>query len=172
MSIRYRDLDSPAGTIRLVARGTYFSQLVLPFRRHRGELIPLPAAPHDWHAEPTLLNGLVEQLHAYFAGELKQFEWGSFGLPRHFSGTAFQQQVWASLERIPYGQTCSYGDLAKAIGKPAAVRAVGAANGANPYSILIPCHRVIASNGKLQGYGGGLEMKQQLLNLERQVLAR
>lgn len=167
MITRYRDLDSSIGHIRLVVEDEYFSQLQLPFKRQKGHLHALADAPSNWQREPTLLKGLVEQLVAYFNAELRHFEWQHFGLPRRFTGTPFQQQVWLGLEQIAYGQTCSYGALAEAIGRPAAVRAVGAANGANPFAILIPCHRVIAADGSLHGYGGGLAIKQQLLTLEQ-----
>lgn len=102
------------------------------------------------------------QLAAYFAGELTAFE-----LSLAPQGTAFQQQVWRALQRIPYGHTCSYGDIARQVGSPAASRAVGAANGRNPLPIIIPCHRVIGSTGKLTGFGGGLSAKAQLLRLEQ-----
>jgi len=104
----------------------------------------------------------VEQLRAYFAGELE-----SFSLNLAPEGTAFQLLVWNELARIPYGETISYGELAERIGNPNASRAVGLANGSNPIAIILPCHRVIGSNGKLTGYGGGLPIKQHLLALER-----
>jgi methylated-DNA-[protein]-cysteine S-methyltransferase len=103
----------------------------------------------------------VRQLRAYFAGDLARFN-----LPLDPQGTPFQLQVWRTLCEIPYGETRSYGWVADAIGSPSAVRAVGAANGANPISIVVPCHRVIGASGKLTGYGGGLPVKQQLLELE------
>src|SRR5450432_2158819 len=101
------------------------------------------------------------QLRAYFAGQLRQFD-----LPLEMQGTAFQLRVWRELERIPYGETRSYSQIAAAIGAPRAVRAVGAANGANPIPIVVPCHRVIGAGGKLVGYGGGLPLKKRLLALE------
>jgi methylated-DNA-[protein]-cysteine S-methyltransferase len=101
------------------------------------------------------------QLHAYFAAKLRRFD-----LPLDMQGTDFQRRVWRQLEEIPYGETRSYAQIANAIGTPKAVRAVGAANGANPIAIIVPCHRVIGSNGKLTGFGGGLPMKQRLLELE------
>ena len=103
-----------------------------------------------------------QQLAAYFAGELTDFN-----LVLAPKGTDFQLAVWAALEKIPYGETCSYGDIANRIGKPDASRAVGAANGQNPLPIVIPCHRVIGSNGSLTGFGGGLDCKQFLLRLEQ-----
>ena len=109
----------------------------------------------------SLANRAVRELEAYFAGRLRKFT-----LPLDLCGTPFQKTVWKALLRIPYGETRSYSDIAKAIGKPAAVRAVGLANGANPVSIIVPCHRVIGKSGDLVGYGGGLERKRALLELE------
>src|ERR1017187_7142685 len=103
----------------------------------------------------------LRQLRAYFAGQLRRFE-----LPLDLRGTDFQLRVWRELERIPYGETRSYLEIAEAIGAPRAVRAVGAANGANPIPIVVPCHRVIGASGKLVGYGGGLPLKKRLLQLE------
>ena len=114
-----------------------------------------------------ILTLAVEELTAYFAGKIFQFT-----VPlSNANGTAFQRKVWESLTRIPYGETCSYTQQATAIGRPSAVRAVGAANGRNPLCIVVPCHRVIAANGKLQGYAGGLAMKEFLLKHEQSTLA-
>lgn len=107
----------------------------------------------------------VRQISEYFEGSRKEFD-----LPITFKGTEFQHQVWTELTVIPFGQTVSYGDLARAIGKPSAVRAVGAANGDNPISIIVPCHRVIGSDGGLTGYGGGRERKEWLLKHEGRLL--
>lgn len=107
----------------------------------------------------------IRQLKAYFAGELEEFD-----LPLAPEGTAFQLKVWENLCDIPFGETISYGELARRIGNPNASRAVGLANGSNPIPIIIPCHRVIGSNGKLTGYGGGLPIKEKLLALERKQL--
>lgn len=112
-----------------------------------------------------VLRAAIEQLTAYFAGSLREFS-----LPLEITGTDFQMRVWRILRDIPYGETRSYRDLAISMGQPAAVRAVGAANGANPLPIVIPCHRVIGANGKLVGYGGGLALKKRLLELERGLL--
>jgi methylated-DNA-[protein]-cysteine S-methyltransferase len=109
----------------------------------------------------------VRQLRAYFAGDLETFD-----LPLAPAGTPFQLAVWRELCKIPYGKTISYGELARHLGNPNASRAVGLANGANPIPIVIPCHRVIGSNGKLTGYGGGLPIKEKLLALERRQLRR
>ena len=118
-----------------------------------------PAAPN---AANPLLAEAIHQLRAYFAGDLRRFD-----LPLDFAGTEFQCRVWSELTRIPYGETRTYQELARAIGSPKAVRAVGAANGANPIVVVVPCHRVIGSNGKLVGFGGGLPLKRRLLDLER-----
>lgn len=123
--------------------------------RHLGSL-PAPANPDD-----ALLAEARRQLDAYLRGELRAFD-----LPLDLRGTPFQQSVWRALLGIPWGSTCSYRDLAARIGQPAAVRAVGAANGANPISIVVPCHRVIASDGALRGYSGGLDLKRTLLRIE------
>jgi methylated-DNA-[protein]-cysteine S-methyltransferase len=111
------------------------------------------------------LRETVRQLRAYFAGELETFE-----LDLAPEGTPFQQKVWSELLNIPFGETISYGELARRIGNPNASRAVGLANGSNPIPIIIPCHRVIGSNGKLTGYGGGLPIKEKLLALEKRQL--
>ena len=114
-----------------------------------------------WQQDGEALAPYLAEFAAYFTGRLQRFT-----LPLAAHGTAFQQAVWQALCDIPYGETRSYGDIARAIGKPAAVRAVGAANGRNPLSIIVPCHRVIGQNGSLTGYAGGLPIKQQLLALE------
>ena len=115
-----------------------------------------------FHRETALLLEAKRQLTEYFAGARK-----IFSLPLHASGTAFQKQVWKQLEQIPYGETRSYGEIAKAIGNPKAARAVGSANHCNPIAIVVPCHRVIGATGKLVGYAGGLEIKRSLLELEK-----
>jgi methylated-DNA-[protein]-cysteine S-methyltransferase len=115
-------------------------------------------------ADTPVLAEAFSQLHAYLAGKLKQF-----ALPLAPKGTAFRQTVWQALLSIPYGSTASYKDIALAIGKPNAVRAVGMANGRNPLPIFIPCHRVIGSNGQLVGYSGGLDIKVFLLTLEQRA---
>jgi methylated-DNA-[protein]-cysteine S-methyltransferase len=120
-------------------------------RQYRGtELVIEPGkSPH----------GFADAVSRYFAGDLAALD----GLPTATSGTAFQREVWRALREIPYGQTVSYAELAKRIGRPAAVRAVGLANGANPIGVIVPCHRVIGANGSLTGYGGGIERKRWLL---------
>ena len=121
--------------------------------------------PADPGTEP--LGKAAGQLAAYFAGELTEFE-----LPLSMDGTEFQRRVWAALQDIPYGETVSYGKLADEIGAPGASRAVGLANGRNPIGIIVPCHRVIGADGGLTGYGGGIERKRFLLDLERRVSGR
>ena len=130
----------------------------IDFQSHApaAECRPTPAHP--------LLAEALRQFRAYFAGDLREFQ-----LPLAPKGTEFQRRVWRELETIPYGKTCSYAAIARRIGKPLAVRAVGAANGSNPLPIVVPCHRVIASNGKLCGFGGGLDVKRFLLDLEAGV---
>ena len=129
-----------------------------------GAVTALKNADAGIHADaPNELTKLVfRQLDEYFAGTRKTFDF-----PYRLHGTPFQEQVWAALQEIPYGETRSYQDIAKAIGHPKAFRAVGMANHANPVFIVIPCHRVIGANGSLVGYGGGLEMKRALLELEK-----
>lgn len=114
-----------------------------------------------WLQNPAALAPFLAEFDAYFAGRLQRFS-----LPLAARGTAFQQAVWQALCDIPYGETRSYSDIARSIGKPDAVRAVGAANGRNPLSIIVPCHRVIGQNGSLTGYAGGLEIKKVLLAIE------
>lgn len=119
--------------------------------------------PTEETGERTELTEAVFcQLQEYFAGTRRKFE-----IPYELRGTEFQKKVWAALEEIPYGQTRSYGDVARAVGNPKAVRAVGLANGKNPLWIVVPCHRVVGAGGKLTGYAGGLEMKRALLELEK-----
>lgn len=114
-----------------------------------------------WRRDPTHFTPVKDQLAAYFAGERKTFDVNLFA-----QGSPFQMKVWSALQEIPYGRVVSYQWIAKRIGNPAAVRAVGAANGRNPISIIIPCHRVIGKQGNLTGYGGGLDVKQRLIRLE------
>lgn len=117
-------------------------------------------------AEPTdpVLREVTRQLREYFAGERRAFD-----LPLRPAGTPFQQEVWQALRAIPYGQTVSYGAIAGQVGRPRAVRAVGAANGRNPLAVIVPCHRVIGANGTLTGYAGGLEIKRWLLSHESSI---
>jgi methylated-DNA-[protein]-cysteine S-methyltransferase len=123
-------------------------------------------SPNGWERDDTAFSDAVEQLEAYFAGERREFD-----VELDPVGTDFQRRVWDALLTIPYGETRSYGYIAEQIGAPGASRAVGLANGRNPIGIIVPCHRVIGANGSLTGYGGGLERKQLLLDLERGRLA-
>jgi methylated-DNA-[protein]-cysteine S-methyltransferase len=151
--------DSPVGPLTIVARDDAICALYMDAQRHA----PGPEAfgpPGDPAAEPFATA--IAQLAGYFAGRRT-----SFDLPLAPAGTEFQRQVWAGLLAIPYGQTISYRELAERIGRPAASRAVGLANGKNPIAIVVPCHRVIGANGSLTGYGGGLDRKRFLLALER-----
>ena len=116
--------------------------------------------------DDAVLRGVRDQLGEYFAGRRRLFD-----IPLALEGTPFQQRVWNALCEIPYGETISYGELARRIGHPSAVRAVGLANGSNPIAIIVPCHRVIGANGTLTGYGGGLPTKARLLDLERGITA-
>jgi methylated-DNA-[protein]-cysteine S-methyltransferase len=142
--------------------------LLLRWKRDRLVEIRFGGEPaHDWQQAPHTPFGAEAQLAAYFAGQLTQFD-----LPITAHGTSFQQQVWAQLLKIPYGVTMTYGELAGALGRPTASRAVGGANHRNPLPIVIPCHRVIGAGGRLTGYAGGLDIKLKLIELERRVQAR
>ena len=145
--------DSPIGRLLLTSDGTHLTGL---FMEPSGKAQSTDGWVEDATVEP--LAATLEQLSEYFAGTRRVFD-----LPLRLQGTAFQQRVWRELREIPYGETWSYGQLAKRIGNPSASRAVGLANGRNPISILVPCHRVIGADGSLTGYGGGLERKRWLL---------
>ncbi|MFD4481074.1 methylated-DNA--[protein]-cysteine S-methyltransferase [Streptomyces sp. NPDC058471] len=148
-------IDSPYGPLTLVATDGTLSGLYMTEQRHR----PPEESFGDRDAEP--FGETIEQLDAYFAGELTQFD-----LPMRLDGTPFQRTVWQQLQLIPYGETRTYGELATLLGKPNASRAVGLANGKNPIGVIVPCHRVIGAGGSLTGYGGGLDRKQRLLAFE------
>ena len=143
-------VDSPLGTLTLVADGDALAGLYLDGQRHRPAL--------DLPRDDSALPAVREQLSAYFAGELT-----SFDVPLALRGTPFQQGVWAALRDIPYGETWSYAALAAHLGRPGASRAVGLANGRNPACVVVPCHRVVGSDGSLTWYAGGLERKRWLL---------
>jgi methylated-DNA-[protein]-cysteine S-methyltransferase len=147
--------DSPLGPLTLTAREGALTGLYLEGARYRPEI-----APH-WQRTGVPFDEVRRQLDQYFARRRTRFE-----LPLDAKGTTFQRTVWRALEAIEYGQTISYGELARRISNPAAVRAVGSANGHNPISIVVPCHRVIGSSGALTGYAGGLAAKRLLLELE------
>ncbi|MFZ1155365.1 MAG: methylated-DNA--[protein]-cysteine S-methyltransferase [Solirubrobacteraceae bacterium] len=148
-------MDSPIGELTLTAVGGVLTGVHMNEQRHA------PKTPAAYKRDDAGLAHAVEQLNAYFAGEQTDFD-----LPMTMHGTEFQRRVWASLCEIPYGETISYGELARWVGNPKASRAVGLANGRNPVAIIVPCHRVIGANGSLTGYGGGLERKVWLLEHE------
>ena len=157
--MNYTEIESPVGPLLLAADDAGLRQIL--FVKGRTHARPDPS----WTENQAPLKETIRQLHSYFAGELEEFD-----LPLAPEGTAFQLKVWKRLCDIPYGETISYGELARRIKNPNASRAVGLANGSNPIPIVIPCHRVIGSNGKLTGYGGGLPIKEKLLALERRQL--
>jgi methylated-DNA-[protein]-cysteine S-methyltransferase len=159
MTWSFTQIESPLGPLLLAADDAGLREIRFVNGRHRAQ----PNA--SWKGDRTPLSETIRQLQAYFAGELEDFD-----LKLAPEGTPFQREVWRRLCDIPYGQTISYGELAGRIGNPKASRAVGLANGSNPIPIVIPCHRVIGSNGKLTGYGGGLPIKEKLLALERRQL--
>lgn len=156
MTYFYKIINSPIGQLKLVVSDKSLVGILWGKKDTRHWLTPLKEEKHH----PLLLK-TEQQLNDYFAGNRKKFS-----LPLDFKGTEFQKKVWHALMTIPFGETRSYGQIAKQIGHPKAVRAVGAANGCNPISIIAPCHRVIGANGTLTGYGGGLEKKAFLLALE------
>ncbi|MGE0042056.1 MAG: methylated-DNA--[protein]-cysteine S-methyltransferase [Vicinamibacterales bacterium] len=162
--MEYARIDSPVGPLLLAGDADGLAVLSFAGARFAGDgrpKAPVPVAP-DWEPDRGALREARAELAAYFAGALRRFS-----IPVRPAGTGFQRRVWEELQRIPYGETINYRDLAVRIGNPQAVRAVGLANGANPIAIVIPCHRVIGSNGALVGFGGGLPIKQALLDLER-----
>lgn len=150
-TLHFTIIDTPIGKLRLVSNGD--ALLRVEFQgQHSSDGVP---------GEDPVLDQARRQLEEYFAGRRRHFD-----LPLGAGGTAFQQAVWSSLQSIPYGELRSYRDIAETLGKPKAVRAVGAANGRNPLPIVVPCHRVVGSNGKLTGFAGGLDCKRRLLALE------
>jgi methylated-DNA-[protein]-cysteine S-methyltransferase len=157
----FTHLETTLCTLRLTSDGDALTGLyLLPDHRHAPEI------RSDWQESPMLplFQQAAVQLREYFAHQRTEFS-----LPLAAHGTDFQKHVWAELTQIPYGQTISYGELAKRLGTPRASRAVGLANGKNPISIVVPCHRVIGASGKLTGYGGGLARKEALLALEESL---
>jgi methylated-DNA-[protein]-cysteine S-methyltransferase len=155
--MRVSYFDSPVGRLTLVSDGAALTALHLP-------AATLPATGPRWPdpSADAVLDAALAQLGEYFGGGRRDF-----ALPLDARGTAFQRAVWSALREIPYGTTASYGAIAARVGRPRAVRAVGAANGRNPLAIVIPCHRIIGSDGGLTGYGGGLPTKRWLLAHER-----
>ncbi len=158
--LRMRTVDSPVGPLTLAGKDDRLRHLRMVDQTHDPDR-------SGWVRDDDAFGDAVVQLAAYFAGELVEFD-----LNLDLVGTEFQRRVWAALLSIPYGETRSYGEIARQIGSsPAASRAVGMANGRNPVGIIVPCHRVIGANGGLTGYGGGLERKRQLLDMERNHLS-
>ncbi|PMW97016.1 cysteine methyltransferase [Pseudomonas sp. FW215-R2] len=157
MAYTFITLPSPVGELKLVANGSRLAAILWENDKpNRVRLGPMNEAPDN----PVLMK-TAQQLEEYFAGTRSAFD-----LDLDFAGTEFQKKVWAALLTIPFGETRTYSQIARQIGHPSAVRAVGAANGKNPISIIAPCHRVIGASGKLTGFAGGLEAKERLLTLE------
>lgn len=155
MQLYFRTVDSPIGPLTLAGAGSTLMHLRMADQTHEPDR-------SDWApAGPEAFSDVVEQLNAYFAGTLTDFD-----VDLELVGTEFQRKVWAALQTIPYGETRTYGEIAEQIGSPGASRAVGLANGRNPISIIVPCHRVIGAAGSMTGYGGGIFRKRTLLSLE------
>ncbi|ODR11512.1 cysteine methyltransferase [Mycolicibacillus koreensis] len=152
---RYRTVDSPIGPLTLAGTGRALQHLRMVEQTYEPDR-------RDWRRDDTAFPAAVDQLTAFFDGDLTAFD-----LEIDMVGTEFQRRVWSALQTIPYGQTRSYGQIAEQIGAPGAARAVGLANGHNPISIIVPCHRVVGANGSLTGYGGGVDRKRFLLDLEK-----
>lgn len=162
MSFAISKCPSPVGELTLVASDTGLAAILW----ENDDPARVRLAPQFENPDHPVLRETARQLGQYFAGE----RW-SFDLPLDFHGTDFQKDVWQALLAIPFGETRSYAEIARAVGRPTAFRAVGAANGRNPISIVAPCHRVIGTNGTLTGFAGGIEAKRHLLALEGQMLA-
>ncbi|MCT8089873.1 methylated-DNA--[protein]-cysteine S-methyltransferase [Acinetobacter sp. C_4_1] len=160
MKLAFMEMASPVGTLKLVANDT--ALVAVLWENENPKRVRLAELIEQTH-HPILLE-TQKQLSEYFAGKRQQFD-----LPLDFEGTEFQQKVWQALLTIPFGETRSYRDIAEQVGNVKAVRAVGAANGKNPISIIAPCHRVVGANGKLVGFAGGLDNKDILLKLEKIV---
>ena len=154
-NVRFSTMDSPIGPLTLAGTGSTLTHLRMAGQTHEPDRA-------DWVSADGAFADVVEQLEAYFAGSLTEFD-----VELQLIGTEFQRRVWAALQTIPYGETRSYGQIAEQIGSPGASRAVGLANGRNPIGIIVPCHRVIGSTGGMTGYGGGVDRKQTLLALEK-----
>ena len=155
-NIRYTSTDSPFGEILVAQSGKGLTHI-----RFASSTKPEPPLA-DWEYVEDLKSEAVQQIQAYFKGALKDFT-----ISLDLEGTPFQMKVWKTLLKVPYGQTISYAELARRIGQPKAIRAVGGANGKNPIPIVVPCHRVIGSDGSLTGYGSGVHIKAALLEHER-----
>jgi len=154
--IYYTQLESPIGSLLLTLEDEHLTNICMFNQKRNVEVQP------DWVANDRHFRSIARQLQEYFRGKRRQFD-----IPMRLQGTDFQLSVWQQLSKIPYGETATYGDIAKRIDNPKAVRAVGLANGRNPIPIIVPCHRVIGTNGKLTGFGGGLENKAILLKIEQ-----
>ena len=161
MSTIYTTIDSPIGELLLTS--TADGELTRLSMQDAARPLKIP---DDWRRDDGTSTEAISQLRAYFAGERQEFT-----MPLAPHGNAFELRVWQALREIPYGETASYGEIARRIGSPTAARAVGLANGRNPIAVIVPCHRVIGSDGSLTGYGGGLERKRYLLDLEAGRLA-
>ena len=162
MEYNYKNIMSPVGVLHIVSNSKKLTALV--FDNSWKEFCKKNAKKQKIELlkkSDEVIQETEKQLKEYFSGQRKDFK-----IPIHFSGTVFQNQAWKSLQQIPFGKTISYAEQAKKINNPKAVRAVGGANGLNPVCIIVPCHRVIGKNGSLTGFGGGLKIKQQLLNFE------
>lgn len=157
----YEFLETPIGRLLLVADEHGLRHIDFPNKDQEARIEP------GWRRGRRFLESAIGQLEAYFDGDLRAFD-----LALAADGTPFRKKIWDELVRIPYGETVSYGELARRVHRPNASRAVGAANGANPLPIVVPCHRVIGSDGKLTGFGGGLPVKQWLLEHERRHAPR
>jgi methylated-DNA-[protein]-cysteine S-methyltransferase len=157
MTTTCRTIDSPVGPLTLAGHGATLTHLRMVDQTHE------PATRADWVRDDGAFDDAAAQLDEYFTGDRTDFD-----LDLALGGTEFQRQVWSALRTIPYGETRSYGEIAEQIGKPGAFRAVGLANGRNPIGIIVPCHRVIGASGSLTGYGGGLDRKKLLLELEQE----
>lgn len=155
-TVRYSYMTTPVGRLLLVRGADGLRRIFFESGKGKGQ------PEGDWERDDGAFGDVRGQLEEYFSGARTDFD-----LPLSPQGTAFQLAAWRALRGIPYGETRSYGEQAKAIGRPRAVRAVGAANGANPLPIVVPCHRVIGSDGSLTGFGGGLDVKEKLLAHER-----
>jgi methylated-DNA-[protein]-cysteine S-methyltransferase len=155
--IHYRTIDSPIGPLALAGRGRVLTNLRMLDQTYEPDR-------SDWVSDDRAFPDAVDQLEDYFTGKRIDFD-----LELNLAGSEFQRRVWQALLTIPYGETRSYGEIAEQIGASGAARAVGLANGHNPIAIIVPCHRVIGANGSLTGYGGGLDRKRSLLEMEKTV---
>jgi len=154
-ALQFRTMDSPVGMLTLAGKHGRLMHLRMEDQTYE-------PSRDGWVRDDRAFPDAVDQLSAYFAGDLTEFN-----LELDIVGTEFQRRVWTALLTIPYGETRSYGEIARQIGAPGAFRAVGLANGHNPIGIIVPCHRVIGANGSLTGYGGGLDRKRMLLDMEK-----